>query len=76
MAVTLKCWSCGKKVVAENSEVNCSLSLAAAAADAGMVPIHDLWYGRVLVFCSDKCVKDQTTRAGNIRKYRKEIKND
>ncbi len=65
--ITLKCWSCGKKQVVESPKPQLGVDLAKAALSAGMYPVHDSRYGRMLVFCSEECINDQMTKAGHIR---------
>lgn len=73
MAITLKCWSCGKKQAVESPKPQLGVDLAKAALSAGMHPVHDSRYGRMLVFCSEECIKEQTTKTGHIRRHPKSV---
>jgi len=68
MEATLVCWSCGaEKEIEVAGSPSFAFEVAGWAQDAGWKGIIDFQRGRSLVFCSAKCLQDQTTKSGTLR---------
>ena len=66
--IRLVCWSCsnGKDGVVSGPP-QFAFQVAGWANDLGMLGVLDLVNSRSLVFCNEKCFKDQMTRRGTLR---------
>lgn len=66
-AFTVKCWCCGKETGVEGPTPQLGVHLMEAAQAAGFLGVFDHYWGRMLVFCSEGCIKKCTTKKGTIR---------
>ena len=75
ITITLVCWSCGKSMDAQVPRLPMfAFEIAGWANDVGMAGYIDHQHGRSLVFCDERCAKDQMTRAGSFRARPKRFK--
>lgn len=72
--ITLVCWSCGKsKTILAPELPMFAFEVVNYANQAGMLGVIDHQHSRSLVFCNEKCLKDQLTKKGQIRLSPKKI---
>lgn len=69
----LVCWSCGAKREAPFLPSMRGFDLFEIADAAGMLCIFDGNRRRILIFCDELCMADQTTKSGVIRKFPKRV---
>lgn len=62
---TMVCFHCGKEEAVEMSEpAQFGVDVANASAAVGFISCFDMYRGRILVFCDEKCAKAHIGRNG------------
>ena len=68
MQITMRCWSCGATEAAAGDSPRFGVDLVTLTDKVGWFACIDMYYGRTLIFCSEKCAENQITKAGHFRK--------
>jgi len=67
--ITLVCAACGEKKQADFPPPQLGIDLIPAAEFVGYKAMYDSRYGRMVIFCSDKCIIANRNKDGTLRKY-------
>jgi hypothetical protein len=68
--VTIVCAACGMGTHADVSEApRFGVDLAVIAEAVGFNYVFDIAYGRVVIFCGDRCKTANITKRGHLRRY-------
>jgi len=69
MTVTLICAACGKRHEVDFPRPQLGIDLIPMAKSIKWHALHDSKMGRMVIFCSDKCIKANVNKDGTLRKY-------
>lgn len=67
--ITLVCAACGEKKQADFPPPQLGIDLIPAAESVGFKTVYDPRYGRMVIFCGEKCMRTNLNKDGKLRKY-------